>query len=79
MTTTHLSPLVVGPYATFDLPATSILWTAAMVNLKTSPTLVGRARAYGSEVSPKKEQYHDQQHEQHQCRSPDISMNGQKV
>ena len=34
----HTSPLMEGPYATFDLPTTSILWVAAMMNFKTSPT-----------------------------------------
>ena len=31
MTNTHPSPLVEGPYATYDLPTTWILWVAAMV------------------------------------------------
>ena len=58
MTTTHPPPLVEGPYATYDLATTSILWAAAMVNFKTSPAVV------------KREQRHikEQQHEQHQCR-----------
>ena len=38
MTTKHPSTLVKGPYATYDLPMMSILWAAAMVNFKTSPT-----------------------------------------
>ena len=34
------TPLFIGerPYATYDLPTTSILWAAVMVNFKTSPT-----------------------------------------
>ena len=40
MVTTYPSPLVEGPYATYDLLTTSTLWTEAMVNFnfKTSPT-----------------------------------------
>ena len=38
MTTTHPFPLVEGQYAIYDLPTTSILWAAAMVNLKNSST-----------------------------------------
>ena len=36
--TTHLFPLVEGPSAAYDLPTTSILWTAKIVNFKTSLT-----------------------------------------
>ena len=32
MTNTHPSPLVEGPYATYNLPTTWILWVAAMVH-----------------------------------------------
>ena len=32
MTNTHPSSLVGGPYATYDLPTTWILWVAAMVH-----------------------------------------------
>ena len=38
MTITHQSPLVEGPYATYNLPMTLIMWAAAMVNFKSSPT-----------------------------------------
>ena len=38
MITTHPSPLVEGPHATYNLPTTSILWEAAKVNFKTSLT-----------------------------------------
>ena len=38
MVTIHPFPFVEGPYATYALPTTSILWAAAMVNFKTSPT-----------------------------------------
>ena len=61
MTTTHPSALVGDPYATYDLPATSILWTATMVNFNSSQkerkkerkkkTLEDRATVYAVEVS----------------------------
>ena len=37
MTTAHPSLLAEGPYAAYDLPTTSIIRVAAMVNFKTSP------------------------------------------
>ena len=38
MATADPSPLMEGPGATYDLPTTSILRLAAVVNFKTSPT-----------------------------------------
>ena len=38
MAITHSAPLIEGPYATYDLPTTKVLWAAAVVNFKTSPT-----------------------------------------
>ena len=73
---THPSPLVEGPYETYDLPTTSILCAAAKVNFKTSPTYLETATAYGMEVST---------HTQSKIMinstgniSTDVSKNGQK-
>ena len=75
MTTTHPSPLVEGPYATYDLPTTSILWAAAMVNFKTSPTdSQTEQRHSGVEVSTEKSKIMANSTNI----SADISMNGQK-
>ena len=69
MTTTHPSPLVEAPYATSDL-LKLILWAAAVVNFKTSPTdSYCRRQSNGMwNISQYRKQLdHDQQHEQHQC------------
>ena len=49
---THPSPLVESSHATYDLPTTSILSAAALVNFETTQP----------------QQDHDQVHDQHQCR-----------
>ena len=52
ITTTNPSPLEDGPYATHDLPTTSILWAAANGDLQDlTNRLVDGATAYGMEVS----------------------------
>ena len=73
MTTTHPSPSVKGPYATYDLPTTSVLWATAMVNFKTSPT--DRATAYGMEVATEKSKIKTNSTNI----SVNISMNGQTL
>ena len=75
MTTTHTSPLVGGPYATYDLPTTLILWTALMVKDLTN-RLVDRATAYGMEVSVEKSKTMSTSLN---SISAGISMNGQKL
>ena len=75
MTTTHTSPLVGGPYATYDLPTTLILWTALMVKDLTN-RLVDRATAYGMEVSVEKSKIMSSSLN---SISAGISMNGQKL
>ena len=67
MTTTYPSPLVEGPYATYNL-LTSILWVTAMVNFKTSSTDSKTEQWHMEWSQHRKEQDHDQQHEQHPCR-----------
>ena len=73
MTTTLPSSLMAGQYATYDSPTTLILWAAAMVNFKTTNRLVGRARAYGMEVSTEKDKVMTKSTINI---SADISMNG---
>ena len=47
--------MVAGPYATYDLPATSILWAAAVVNFQyLTNRLVDSARACEIKVSTEK-------------------------
>ena len=68
MTSTYPSPLEEGRYATYDLPTTTFLWAAAVVNFKTSPTDSLTEQQRRNRSQHRKEKDHDQQHEQHQCR-----------
>ena len=69
MTNTYSSPSVEGQYAPYDLPTTSILRAAAMANFKKDLTngLVDSSGIWNGSQQ-RKEQDHDQQNEQHQCR-----------
>ena len=75
MTTTFPSPLVAGPYATYDSPTTSIKWAVAMEDFKTPPTDSDRAGAYEMEVVTEKNKIMTNSMNNI---SADISMNGQK-
>ena len=72
MSTTHRSPLEEGLYATYNLLTTSLLWAAAVVNFKTSPT----DSAYGVEVSTENRKIKTNSTNNINA---DISMNGQKL
>ena len=75
MTITHSPPSVEGPYATYNLPVTSVLGAATMVNLKTSPTdrqQHKQSNGIWNGSQYRKEQAYEQQREQHQY------MNSQK-
>ena len=77
MATTHPSPLVEGPYATYDFPVTSILWAAVVVNFKTSTTdSKTEQKAYGVEVSTERTKIMTNSTNNIWA---DISMNGQKL
>ena len=79
MTTTHPSPLVEGPYATYDLPTISILWATAAVNFNVQDLanrLIDRATADGMEVGTEKRKIMTNSTNNI---SADISMNGQKL
>ena len=68
MTTTHLSPLVAGPHATCDSPTTSIMGGSNSELLRPHQQTRGQSNGmwYGSQY--RKQQDHDQQLEQYQCR-----------
>ena len=55
-------------YATYDLPTTSNLWVAAMVNFKISPTDSYTEQRPVEWKQRRKEQDHNQHCKQHQCR-----------
>ena len=77
MTTTHPSPLVEGPYATHDLPTTSILWAAANGDLQDlTNRLVDGATAYGMETSTEKSKIMTNNMNNINA---DISMNGRRL
>ena len=63
MTTTHPYQSVEGLYATYDLPTTFVLWTAAMVTFKNSQTDPQTEQRHMEWSQQRKEQDHDQQHE----------------
>ena len=78
MTIKYPSPLVEGPYATYNLLTTLIIWAAAE-NFKTSPTgnrLIDRAMVYGMEVCTEKSKIMTNSTNKI---SADISMNSQKL
>ena len=76
MTTTHPSPLVAGPYATYDSPTISIKWAAAMEDFKTPPTDSDRAGSYEMEVVTEKSKIMTNSMK---SISAGNSMNGQKL
>ena len=67
MTTAHPSPLVEGPYATYDLPMTSVLWVVAMVNSRPHQQTHRQGNGIWNGSQHREEEGHYEQHE-HQCR-----------
>ena len=76
ITTTHPSPIMDSPYATYVSPTTSILWSAAMVNCKTSPTDSQTEQRHMEWKEHRKEQAHTNSTNNV---SAYISMNDQKL